>query len=138
MIRTDREAEAAKMQLSKLQELYDTQLADLKRKGLSEEQAKESLSSSWTYASQCQEEIKLYENLRNGILPPAEHFSSRGNFFVAARIAKGMSQRELADKMGSKESAVSRDERNEYHGMSVDKMDKLATALNIKVLLESK
>jgi DNA-binding Xre family transcriptional regulator len=135
MMKTDKELEAAKKQLSKLKELYETQLAELKGKGLSETQAKDSLSSSWTYAMQCQEEIDLYEKLKRGELPPAEEFSSRGRYFVAARIARGMTQRELAEKLGTKESAVSRDERNEYHGISMDKMDRLAAVLNLKVLV---
>lgn len=137
MLRTDRELETAKKQLSKLHELYETQLEDLKKKGLNEEQAKDSLSASWTYAQQCQEEIDLYEKLKSGELPPAESFSTRGKYFVAARIARGMTQRELADRMGTKESAVSRDERNEYHGISMDKMDRLAAVLELKVLVSS-
>jgi transcriptional regulator with XRE-family HTH domain len=86
---------------------------------------------------QCQEEIELYEQLKKGKLPPMDHFSSKGKYFVAARIARGMTQRELAEKLGVKESAVSRDERNEYHGMSVEKMERLAQVLNLKVLISA-
>ena len=50
MMKSDKECELAKAQLSKIKELYDGQLKDLKSKGLMEAQAKESLSSSWTYA----------------------------------------------------------------------------------------
>jgi ribosome-binding protein aMBF1 (putative translation factor) len=137
MMKTDKECELAKVQLSKLTELYESQLKDLKSKGLTGAQAKDSLSSSWTYAMQCKEEIELYEKLRKGELPPMQHFSTKGKYFVAARIAKGMTQRELAEKLGVKESAISRDERNEYHGMSVEKMERLADALNIKILISA-
>jgi ribosome-binding protein aMBF1 (putative translation factor) len=137
MMKTDKECELAKVQLSKLTELYESQLKDLKSKGLTEAQAKDSLSSSWTYAMQCKEEIELYKKLKKGKLPPMQHFSTKGKYFVAARIAKGMTQRELAEKLGVKESAVSRDERNEYHGMSVEKMERLAEALNIKILISA-
>ena len=130
-------AKAAKTQLSRLTELYETQLTDLKRKGLTAKQAKESLSSSLTYARQCQEEIELYEQLKKGDLPPAEHFSTRGKYFVAARIAKSMTQRELAEKLGTKESAVSRDERNEYHGISMEKMDRLVAVLGLKIFIKA-
>ena len=137
MMKTEKELEMAKKQLAKLTELYNTQLGELTAKGLTKKQAKESLSSSWTYAMQCKEEIDLYEKLKNGELPAMEHFSTKGKYFVAARIAKGMTQRELADKLGVKESAVSRDERNEYHGMSVEKMERLAQVLNLKVLISA-
>lgn len=137
MMKTDRECELAKQSLAKMDELYRTQLKDLLARGLSEEQAKSSLSSSWTYAMQCKEEIELYEKLKAGHLPPPEHFSTKGKYFVAARIALGMTQRDLAEKLGAKESAVSRDERNEYHGMSADKQDRVAAALNAKVELHA-
>lgn len=137
MMKTEKEFEMAKKQLAKLTELYDTQLSELTDKGLTKEQAKESLSSSWTYAMQCKEEIELYEKLKKGELPSMEHFSTKGKYFVAARIAKGMTQRELAERLGVKESAVSRDERNEYHGMSVDKMERLAHVLNLRVRISA-
>jgi len=137
MMKSDKEYELAKKQLSKLNELYDTQLKELKKKGLSEKDAKSSLSSSLTYAMQCKEEVELYEKLKKGQLPPMEHFSSTGRYLVAARIARGMTQRELAEKLGVKESAVSRDERNEYHGMSVQKMEKLLYALDLKMLISA-
>jgi len=137
MMKTEKEYEAAKLQLSKLNELYESQLKDLKSKGLTPAQAKDSLSSSLTYAKQCQEEVDLYEKLKKGELPPLEHFSTKGKYFVAARVAKGMTQRELAEKLGVKESAVSRDERNEYHGMSVEKMERLAQVLGLKVLISA-
>src|SRR2546421_13058436 len=38
---------------------------------------------------------------------------SIGQLLIAARIANGMSQRELADRLGVSETQVSRDERNE-------------------------
>jgi len=137
MLRTEKELEGAKKQLSKLNELYETQMTELQGKGLSKKQAEESLSSSFTYAKQCQEEIDLYERLKKGELPPEDHFSSLGRYFVAARIARKMTQRQLAERLNVKESAVSRDERNEYHGMSTDKMYKVAAVLGLKVLVQA-
>jgi transcriptional regulator with XRE-family HTH domain len=37
---------------------------------------------------------------------------------VALRIATGLTQRQLAETLGVHESQVSRDERNEYHGIA--------------------
>lgn len=133
MLKTDRELELAKKQLSKLHELHAEQLAELIAKGLGEEEATDLLSSSLTYANQCQEDVELYEKLKRGELPEEESFSSRGRYFVAARIARGMTQRELAEKLETKESGVCRDERNEYHGISMAKMDKICAILRLKV-----
>ncbi len=57
---------------------------------------------------------------------------------VALRISKGVKQKDLAEKLGIKESQVSRDERNEYHGASVDKIQKVLDVLGVKLHSEIK
>jgi len=52
---------------------------------------------------------------------------------VSLRIAQGMSQRELAAKLDVHESQFSRDERNEYHGMTVDWAIKVLDTLGVKL-----
>jgi transcriptional regulator with XRE-family HTH domain len=47
------------------------------------------------------------------------------------RIAQGVSQRELARRLGVHESQVSRDERNEYFGITVERAVKVLDALNV-------
>ena len=47
------------------------------------------------------------------------------------RIAKGISQRELASRLGVHESQVSRDERNEYHGITLDRANRILEALRV-------
>jgi len=138
MMKTEKEYEAAKKQLAMLTEMYKSQVAGLKARGLSDEQATESLSSSWTYAMQCKEELDLYERLKKGDLPPVENFRNAGRFFIAARIARGMTQRQLAESLDVKESQVSRDERNEYHGISLEKAERLAEILNVELKLGKK
>ena len=44
-----------------------------------------------------------------------------------------MSQRELAAKLEVHESQVSRDERNEYHGITVDRAIKILDTLGVKL-----
>jgi transcriptional regulator with XRE-family HTH domain len=87
---------------------------------------------------QCKEELDLYERLKKGDLPPVENFRNAGRFFIAARIARGMTQRQLAESLDVKESQVSRDERNEYHGISLEKAERLAEILNVELKLGKK
>ena len=65
---------------------------------------------------------------------------SIGQLLIAARIANGMSQRELADRLGVSETQVSRDERNEYHGITVERAQRILDCLNetVTVRLEAK
>ncbi len=45
------------------------------------------------------------------------------------RIANGLSQKELAERLGVSEAQVSRDERNEYHGITVDRAQRVLDAM---------
>jgi transcriptional regulator with XRE-family HTH domain len=61
------------------------------------------------------------------------HCSSPGNSSRALRIAKGVSQRDLAERVGVHESQVSRDERNEYHGVTVERANRVLETLGVEV-----
>ena len=52
---------------------------------------------------------------------------------ISARIAQGMSQRELARRLEVHESQVSRDERNEYFGITLERAVKILDALNVRL-----
>ena len=49
------------------------------------------------------------------------------------RIAQGLTQRDLAKRLAVHESQVSRDERNEYFGISMERAVKILDALNAKL-----
>ncbi len=52
---------------------------------------------------------------------------------IRARIAMGMTQKELAEKMGVKEQQVQRDEANQYSSAGFQRIAAVAEALNIKI-----
>ena len=45
-----------------------------------------------------------------------------------------MTQRELARRLGVDEAMVSRDERNEYHGITVDRAKRMLDALGVRLV----
>jgi len=47
-----------------------------------------------------------------------------------------VTQRELAKRLEVSESQVSRDERNEYHGITVDRAQRVLDALGVEVTTE--
>jgi hypothetical protein len=65
---------------------------------------------------QLHEEVESYERLKRGEFPELDNLRGLGHLLIAVRIAQGVSQRELARRLGVHESQVSRDERNEYFG----------------------
>ena len=44
---------------------------------------------------------------------------------------------DLAERLGVNESSVSRDERNDYHGITVERANRIVAALNGRVRLEA-
>lgn len=62
---------------------------------------------------------------------PVSHI---GRLLIGMRIARGMTQRQLADRLGVSESVVSRDERNEYHGITLERAQRVLDALESSVL----
>ena len=52
---------------------------------------------------------------------------------IKARIAMGMTQKELAEKMGVKEQQVQRDEANQYSSAGFQRIAAVVVALNINI-----
>ncbi len=52
---------------------------------------------------------------------------------IKARIAMGMTQKELAEKMGVKEQQIQRDEANQYSSAGFNRISKVAEVLNIQI-----
>ncbi len=50
-----------------------------------------------------------------------------------ARISRGLTQKELADRIGTKQSAIARLEDADYDGHSLSMLQKIAGALNQRV-----
>ncbi len=48
---------------------------------------------------------------------------------MTLRIARGITKRELAERLGVRESQISRDERNDYHGITVERATEVLEAL---------
>jgi DNA-binding XRE family transcriptional regulator len=53
---------------------------------------------------------------------------------IQARIARGLTQEDLAEKLGVSKQQVQRDEENLYGGASLQRLDKVAEVLGVKVV----
>jgi transcriptional regulator with XRE-family HTH domain len=70
------------------------------------------------------------ERARRREFPAITRLTEIGRLLIAPRIAQGLTQRELAERLAVSESLVSRDERNEYHGITVERAQRVLDALN--------
>jgi len=56
---------------------------------------------------------------------------------IGLRIARRLTQRQLAGRLSVSESQVSRDERNDYHGITVARAQRIIAALGGSVTLRA-
>jgi DNA-binding XRE family transcriptional regulator len=97
--------------------------------GLPSPELKRALDPLRSFQAQLEEEIDSYERLRRGDVDPLLNLHGLGRSLVALRIARGITQRELAERLSVHESQISRDERNDYHGITVERATKVLEAL---------
>ena len=62
-----------------------------------------------------------------------ENLHGLGRMLIALRLARGLSQRDLAARLEVHETQVSRDERNEYHGITVERASRIMDVLKAHV-----
>ena len=129
MIRNEPEYQEAVQRLKDESQRLRQQEKQLKELNLSKEEIKRVLDPIQSFHLQLKEEVQSYERLKRGEFDEVRNFDGMGRLFVALRISQGMTQRELAERLGVHESQVSRDERNEYHGITLERASRLLDAL---------
>jgi ribosome-binding protein aMBF1 (putative translation factor) len=83
---------------------------------------------------QLKEEVREYDKLKSGkFVPPSiERLDQIAPFIVKLRIARGVSQTELAKRLGVSKQVVSRHEEDEYQTATVNRLQEILDALGIK------
>jgi hypothetical protein len=130
MIRSEKEYREAVERLRQDEKVLALQKEKLEGLGLSEEEVRRALEPMLSFRAQLEEEVEWYERVRRRDFGIIRDLSAVGALLIALRIANGLSQRELAEKLGVSEAQVSRDERNEYHGITVDRAQRVLDAMN--------
>ena len=133
MIRNETEYQTSVRRLSDELARQKEQEAKLRELGLSKNEIKRAMDPVRSFHVQLQEEVESYERLKRGEFEEVRNFDRLGLLLTALRISRGMSQRELAERLGVHESQVSRDERNEYRGITVERANRILTALGVEI-----
>jgi ribosome-binding protein aMBF1 (putative translation factor) len=105
----------------------------LKATGLSDDEIKRIIDPIESFHLQLKEEVESYERLKRGEFDEMENLRGLGQMLISLCIAQGISQRDLAKRLGVHESQVSRDERNEYFGITLERAIRILDALNVRL-----
>jgi ribosome-binding protein aMBF1 (putative translation factor) len=132
MIRNDTEYQEASVRLNDERKRLIDLATRLKETGLNDEEIKRVVDPLESFHLQLKEEVESYERLKRGEFEELENLRGLGNVLIAVRIAQGLSQRDLAKRLNVHESQVSRDERNEYYGITLERAIKILDALNVR------
>ena len=108
----------------------------LRGQGFAPAEVKRAMNPIRLFHIQLEEEIESYQRLKRGDFEELKNFHGLGRLLVALRVARGMTQRELAEKLQVHESQVSRDERNEYHGITVERAARILDAIGAEISSE--
>ena len=86
-------------------------------------------------ADTLREEIKRYEELRGGRISERQLPSLRElpTALIEARIAAGLTQKALGEKLEVKEQQIQRWEANLYAGVGVERLQEVADALGMEI-----
>src|SRR5271168_31408 len=109
MIRTETEYQDSLKKLAQSEELFHQQETSLKAEGLRAAQIKRALDPTQVFLDQIKDEVESYQRLKQRKFDELENLHGIGQMLIGIRIALGLSQRELAEKLGVHESQVSRD-----------------------------
>jgi DNA-binding XRE family transcriptional regulator len=132
MITNEVQYRATKAHLAKFEEA----IANLEKESISDHNRRAlELGALRSQAADLQAEIDEYELLRSGTQTTFEAASlaALAGALVMARIAKGWTQRQLADALGVAEQQIQRYETTEYTSASLARLCDVADALGTEI-----
>ena len=129
MIRNDKEYGITRQRIDDAERVLAAQQSALQSTGLSLEELERGLAPIKAFRAQLEDEIAWYNRVCRRDFDAIQGLTGVGQLLIAARIANSLSQRELAKRLGVSEAQVSRDERNEYHGITVERAQRILDTL---------
>ena len=135
MIKNDRQSIITKKKLAGLKE------------GLKRVQKKYPVKKEYEFFSkgyilhikQLQAEIEEYQKMKRSPLPHvlrAHNPIELSHQLVRLRLARGLTQAELAARIGCKQADISRLERDDYQGYTISQLEKIAEGLDAEIELD--
>jgi transcriptional regulator with XRE-family HTH domain len=138
MIRTQTEYKEMRKRIEQAQARLVEVKKELRKEGLSEDEINRVLAPGCVFLKQDEQEVARYELMKHGDLTMFGKLRELGLLLVGARIARGWHQSRLAEKLDVNQSQVSRDERNDYRGVTLERACQILEALGVEVVIRAK
>jgi len=136
MITNDRQYRISRAQLKKIRDAvraFDIEETAKRVKSLV--LAKAELRALISEVDNLEAQVKEYEDLKSGSVTKlkATSLEQLSTILIKARIAKGLSQRQLANALGVKEQQIQRYESSDYACASLRRLVRVADALGLNI-----
>lgn len=132
MIKNERQYRVAKAQAAKFEEALEVmQTGSRKDRTTHPRLLKAQKDALESQLDSLRRELAEYEELQSGDMPPPdlEYISVVPRDLIRARIASGLSQKELAERLGMPEQQIQRYEAKEYKTVSLARISEVAKVL---------
>ncbi|MBC8871890.1 MAG: helix-turn-helix transcriptional regulator [Planctomycetes bacterium] len=133
MLKNEAEYRRAVQELTEQRARLEQQTERLKAQKLSDEQVRMAMEPQWAYHRQLAGDIEHYERIKRGEFDVLRNLERLGELLIAVRIHLGLTQAELAERLDVDPSVVCRDERNEYHGVTLDRAARILNAMGVEL-----
>lgn len=141
MIKNERQYRMAKAQVARFEEALTVFSAELRNDRKTHPRLlKAQRDAMQSQLESLRRELIEYEDLERGNVPPPdlEYISVVPRDLIRARIAAGLSQRELAERLRMPEQQIQRYEAKEYESVSLARISEVARVLQAASLRSSR
>lgn len=135
LIKTETELKAAKGDVEALSQGLQLLTATLKSRRLASSEIQKLTQPQQTELSKLQQQIDWFLAAKKGEVVADWPFTELGKMLILLRIARGLTQKQLADRLKVKPALISKDELREYQGLSVERLGRILEALDAKSFL---
>ena len=135
MIKNEREYKISKSWLTKFESSLTAAQARQPQDANDAERLRVRAEGIMSQLEELQEDIAAYEALKSGQTQSftVHTLSDLPSVLIQARVARGLTHKALADKLGVSEKQVQRDEANDYATAGLDRLINLAEVLGVSV-----
>jgi predicted XRE-type DNA-binding protein len=135
MIRTEQEYKKLKAKVEEQEKFLQEERKKLESQGYTEQMISIAIGFAENFHANDKREVEEYERVIRGEFDPYTcRLGEIGAHLIKLRLWRGLSQSELANRMGVSNSQVSRDERYEYSGASMERIQQVLKALDVELM----